>query len=85
MAQLAQEYAGRVKIAKLDVDEAPEVAGQYGIRSIPTLILFRNGQPARRVVGAQPKQTLAGLLDGALAGSVGAPWSGPPLRTTPPP
>jgi thioredoxin 1 len=52
--QLAQDYAGRALVGKLNVDENPGVAGKYGIMSIPTLMIFRNGQAVDRIVGAQP-------------------------------
>ena len=53
--QLAQEYAGRLKIAKLNVDENPLTASRYGIQSIPTLLLFKAGEQVNRLVGALPK------------------------------
>jgi thioredoxin 1 len=60
---LAGEYAGRVKIAKLDVDAHPEVAGRYGIRSIPSLLVFRAGRVEDRRIGALPREELKGMLD----------------------
>jgi thioredoxin 2 len=56
--QLASEYAGRVKIAKLNVDENPMTASQYGIQSIPTMLLFKAGKQIDRLVGALPKQEI---------------------------
>jgi len=56
--QLASEYAGRVKIAKLNVDENPITASQYFIQSIPTMLLFKAGKQVDRVVGALPKQEI---------------------------
>jgi thioredoxin-like negative regulator of GroEL len=55
MEQLASEYADRVKITKLNTDDNPAMASQYGIQSIPTLLLFKNGQQVNRLVGALPK------------------------------
>jgi thioredoxin 1 len=63
---LADEYAGRVKIAKLNVDENPATPGQYGVRGIPTLILFKDGKVLDQVVGAVPKNQLESLLKKAL-------------------
>jgi thioredoxin 1 len=64
--QLAQEYAGRAVVAKLDVDANPVIAQRYGVMSIPTLILFRNGQEADRVVGSQPIHVLRQRLEALL-------------------
>ena len=50
--QIAKEYAGKIKVAKLDVDKNQVISGRYNIRSIPTMIVFEGGQPAARVVGA---------------------------------
>jgi len=60
---LASEYKGRVKVGKLDVDENSEVAGRYGVRSIPTLLVFRDGQVVDQRVGALPQAELAQLLE----------------------
>jgi thioredoxin 1 len=60
--QLAHEFAGRAQMGKLNVDENPSVASRYGIMSIPTLLIFRDGQIVDRVVGAQPGQVLRQLL-----------------------
>jgi thioredoxin 1 len=60
---LADEYAGRVKVVKLNVDEAPEVASRYSIFSIPTLLLFRGGQVIEQHVGFRPKEELEAVLD----------------------
>lgn len=60
--EIAEDYAGRVKVAKLNIDEARSVAIKYGVSSIPTLILFKNGEPAGRIVGYVPKQDVEKLL-----------------------
>jgi len=58
LEEIAAEYAGQLKVAKLDVDSNPRTAMQYGVMSIPTLILFKGGQPVERLVGAMPKRNL---------------------------
>ena len=58
MDQLASEYAGRVKIAKLNTDENPLTASQYGIQSIPTLLFFKEGRLVNKLVGALPKREI---------------------------
>lgn len=63
---LAAEYDGRVKVAKLNVDENPATPGQFGVRGIPTLILFKDGKVVDQVVGAVPKNQLEGLIKKAL-------------------
>ncbi|PLY01191.1 MAG: thioredoxin [Desulfuromonas sp.] len=63
---LADQYDGKVKIGKLNVDENPATPGQYGVRGIPTLILFKDGAVVDQVVGAVPKNQLEGLLNKAL-------------------
>lgn len=63
---ISQDYAGRVKVVKVNIDEHAAVASQYGIRSIPTLAVFKNGDVVDRVVGAVPKSTLAQTLDKTL-------------------
>src|SRR3984957_5886913 len=60
---IAAEYAGRAKVGKLNVDEHCAVASRYGIRSIPTLLLFKAGQIQEQVVGTAPKDTLSRLID----------------------
>ena len=60
--ELAEEFDGVAKIAKLDVDAEPEIAGSLGIQSIPTLLFFRNGEVVDAAVGAVPKQALAEKL-----------------------
>lgn len=69
--ELAEEYAGRVKVGKLNVDEHPEVAARYGIASIPTLIVFRGGRIIDQRIGALPREELRQLLDSQVA--LGAP------------
>lgn len=64
--QLAAESGGNYMVAKLNVDQNPRTAAHFGISSIPTLLLFKNGALADRLVGAQPKQVIAGRLQ-ALA------------------
>lgn len=64
--ELANAYAGRVKVGKLNTDENPNVPGRYGIMSIPTVILFKNGQVAGQMVGAQPKREFEKMIDANL-------------------
>lgn len=61
--EIAQQYEGKVKVVKLNTDENPNIASQYGIRSIPTLMIFKGGQRVDMVVGAVPKTTLANTLE----------------------
>jgi thioredoxin 1 len=56
--EIADENAGKLRIAKLNVDENPEIAQRFGVMSIPTLIVFRDGEPAKRMVGAKGKGQL---------------------------
>ena len=65
--KLAANYSDQIIFAKVNVDELPEVAGQYGIRSIPTLLLLRDGEVLEELVGARPYQDLARVLDQHLA------------------
>jgi thioredoxin 1 len=58
LEELAKEYDGKLKIAKVDVDANPQTAMQYGIRSIPTLMIFKGGQVVEQIVGAVPRRTL---------------------------
>jgi thioredoxin 1 len=64
---VAEKYDGRVKVGKVNVDEAGDLAGKYGVRSIPTLIIFKGGEQADMVVGAVPEAELSQRLDRALA------------------
>lgn len=61
--EISEQYDGQVKVVKLNTDENPSVASQYGIRSIPTLMIFKDGQRVDMVVGAVPKTTLANTLE----------------------
>ncbi len=60
--EIAKEFDGKIKVFKLNTDENPNVASQYGIRSIPTLMIFKGGQKVDTVVGAVPKTTLSSTL-----------------------
>jgi thioredoxin 1 len=64
--ELASDYAGRAKVAKVDVDANPQMAARYGITSIPSLLIFKNGQVVDKVIGAVSKTTLAAKLDSQL-------------------
>ena len=64
--EVAEQYDGKVKVVKLDTDENPLVAVEYGIRSIPTLMIFKEGQKVDMVVGAVPKATLTNVLEKQL-------------------
>jgi thioredoxin 1 len=58
LEEIAAEHAGKVKVAKLNIDEHPGAARRFDVMSIPTLIVFQDGQPAKRLVGAKPKGAL---------------------------
>ena len=64
--ELAAEYDGKIGFAKVDVDQNPKIASQYGVMSIPTLILFKDGKPLSNMVGFRPKAELKRSLDAAL-------------------
>ena len=70
LAQLETEYAGRVEVVAIDVDAQPDVAQQYSIRSMPTVVLIRAGNEVGRVVGTRSRAFFAGVIDRALAGDV---------------
>lgn len=61
--EVATQFEGQVKVVKLDTDQNPNVASQYGIRSIPTLMIFKGGQKVDMVVGAVPKSTISSTLE----------------------
>lgn len=63
---LAEEYDGKIKVGKVNVDESPATPGKYGIRGIPTIILFKDGKLIDQVVGAVPKAQLEALIKKAL-------------------
>jgi len=65
--ELAKEYAEKIKVMKLNTDENPEVASRYKIMGIPSIIFFKNGQEADRIVGAVPKPQLKAKIDSLLA------------------
>lgn len=65
--EISNQYEGQIKVVKVNTDENPNVASQYGIRSIPTLMIFKGGQRVDMVVGAVPKTTLANTLEKHLA------------------
>jgi thioredoxin 1 len=64
--EIAKEYDGKVKVGKLDVDNNPSVSMQYGIRSIPTLLFFRDGKVVDQIMGAVPKNMITSKLDSQL-------------------
>ena len=64
LAQL--EMTGKAKFVKMNVDENPQVAGQFGIMSIPTLIVFKDGKPVNKLIGGQPKPQLKAFVEGAF-------------------
>lgn len=66
LEEIADELGEQVTIAKINIDENPDAPGRYGVRGIPTMILFKNGQPTATKVGAAPKSALKGWLQGEL-------------------
>ena len=65
--EIAAELQGKVKIAKLNIDENPELAAKFGVRSIPTLMMFKDGEVADMKVGAAPKTALSSWINGNVA------------------
>lgn len=61
--ELAEEYAGKLNVFKLNVDDNPNIAAQFGVRGIPTILLFKGGEVAQQQVGVVPKDTLKGFID----------------------
>jgi thioredoxin 1 len=66
--ELAREYAGRLKVVKMNVDDNPRTPVRYGVRGIPNLIIFKNGDVKEQIVGAVPKAQLVKAVDRVLAG-----------------
>ena len=64
--EIASEYEGKVEVAKCNVDDCDEIAAQFSIRSIPTLLFFKNGEPVKKKVGAMPKNKLKELFESLL-------------------
>jgi thioredoxin 1 len=65
--QLADEYAGKLKVVKLNVDDNPQTAARYGVRGIPNLLIIKGGQVKEQIVGAVPKGHLVRAVDAAIA------------------
>jgi thioredoxin 1 len=65
--EVAQDYAGKLKVVKVNTDDQPGIASNYGIRSIPTLMIFMNGEKVEQLVGAVPKTTLAKAVEPFLS------------------
>jgi len=66
LEEISVEMAGKVKVVKLNIDENPELAAQFGVRSIPTLMIFKGGEVADMKVGAAPKTALSHWINGSL-------------------
>jgi len=64
--ELAEDYDGKVSFVKINVDDSPKIASQYGIMSIPTLMVFKDGKPVANIIGFRPKDELKKSLDEAL-------------------
>lgn len=67
LEEISNELSGKVKVAKLNIDENPEIAAQFGVRSIPTLMLFKDGEVTDMKVGAAPKTALSAWIGSAVA------------------
>ena len=66
LEEISDELAGKVTIAKINIDDNPDAPAKYGVRGIPTMILFKDGQPAATKVGAAPKSALKGWIESEL-------------------
>ncbi len=65
--EISKDYEGKIKVGKINTDDNQQVATQYGIMSIPTLMIFKNGEVKERIVGAQPKEAITARIDAVLA------------------
>lgn len=65
--ELAKQYTGKVKVGKLNVDENPDTAAQFGVMSIPSVFVFKNGQPVKSMIGAQGKEQYQKAIDEVVA------------------
>lgn len=65
--ELAKDFSGKITVAKLNIDESPMTPGKFNVRSIPTLILFKDGKPVDQQLGAQPKSKLSAWIDSKIA------------------
>ena len=66
VGQVADEYVGKAKVGSIDIDDSPGIAQRYGIKGVPTLFVFKNGEVVGKMVGAAPKQNIAALVQRAL-------------------
>jgi len=80
--EISKDFEGRIKVFKLNTDENPNVASQYGIRSIPTLMIFKGGEKVDTVVGAVPKSTLSGTISKYVCGRGRGPALAPHPSST---
>ncbi|NLE94562.1 MAG: thioredoxin [Dehalococcoidia bacterium] len=64
--ELSREYEGKITFAKINVEDNSAIAAKYGIAAIPTMLVFKNGEPAQQIVGLKPKKDLKKMLDGVL-------------------
>lgn len=64
--ELAREYEGKISFAKVNVEDNSSIAAKYGIAAIPTMLVFKNGEPAQQIVGLKPKKDLKKMLDAVL-------------------
>jgi thioredoxin 1 len=65
--EIAGDYEGKLKVMKLDVDDNPRTASAYGVQSIPTLLVFKDGKPAERIIGAVPKKVIVDKLQSVMS------------------
>ena len=64
--KIAKDYAGKIKVGKMNVDENPDTPGSLGIQGIPTIMIFKNGEMVKRIVGFQPEDRIKGEIDSVL-------------------
>ena len=61
--EVAKEMEGKAEVYKVDIDQSQDIAAKYRVNSVPTMILFKNGEPAKKIIGAQPKAAIMGIFD----------------------
>ena len=82
--ELADQYAGRLRAVKVNVDESPDVSGRFGIQSIPSLVFFSNGQEVGRIIGAVPRPQLVNAVEKVLSATTSATAYAGGLAARPP-